>query len=186
MCDCPKACDIVNYKATMSYASTNQNSKTEFDLSDKFLSSVGRHLAKSLDTRECILHDRRKANIQEVVRVIAAIPPNSTEIQTQYERLRKEVDSAVTRSTSKNTIRFISTLAFGNMLKVLQNGFIAGWQRMNVYHAILSDLFLHSETLSASADSTEVKQWDAYLLKVQLIVSKLSLYHLGASTRRLP
>ena len=162
----------------MSYASANQNSKTEFDLSKTYLSSIGKHLNKALDTKEYILHDRRKANIQEVERVITALPPNSKEIKTMHEELRKHVSSALRRSISKTTITFISTLAFGNMLKVLQNGFIDGWKRMNVYHAILSDLFLHSKSLSASPDSTEVKQWSADLLKVQLIVSKLSLYHL--------
>ena len=64
------------------------------------------------------------------------------------------------------------------MQKVFERGFCDGWSRMNVYFDMLPDLFIHSKTLNASEDSIEQKQWRADLLKVQLIVSKISLYHL--------
>ena len=177
VCDCPKACDSVQYKAAMSYATANQNSENEFDLSDEFLRSVGTHLNKSLDTREYTLHDRQAANMQEVTRVLQELPPNSGEIWGDYYRYVFAVKSSMIPNDRQDVIDFIG-LSYRNLQKVLERGFNAGWSRMNVYFDILSDLFMHSKTLTASEGTTEQKQWRADLLKVQLTVSKLSLYHL--------
>ena len=177
LCDCPKACDSVHYKATMSYATANQNSENEFDLSNELLRSVGSRLNKSLDTREYTLHDRRAANMQEVTRVLEELPPKRGEIWADYDRYVYAMKSSIILNNRTDVINFIE-FAFRNLQKVLERGFNAGWSRMNVYFDILSDLFLHSKILSASEDSIEQKQWRSDLLKVQLTVSKLSLYHL--------
>ena len=161
----------------MSYATANQNSDDEFDLSDEFHRSVGTHLNKSLDTREYILHDRRAANVQEVKRVLEELPPKNEEIWADYERYSEAMFSSNILNDRSNVINFIG-VSYLLLQKVLERGFNAGWSRMNVYFDILSDLFMHSKILSASEDSIGQKQWRADLLKVQLIVSKLSLYHL--------
>ena len=177
VCDCPKACDRVLYKAAMSYATTNQNSENEFDLSDEFLRSVGSHLNKSLDTREYTLHDRRTANLQEVTRVLQELPLTSNEIWADYNRYVDVMESSKTVNDRSTVMDFIIT-SYRYLQKVLERGFNAGWSRMNVYFDMLSDLFIYSKTLSPPGDINEQKQWRRDLLKVQLIVSKLSLYHL--------
>ena len=177
VCDCPKACDSVHYEAAMSYATANQNSENEFDLSDEFLRSVGTHLNKSLDIREYTLHDRRAANMLEITRVLQELPPKREEIWADYDIYVYAMKSSMILNGRKDMIDFIE-LSYRNLQKVLERGFNAGWSRMNIYFDILSDLFMHSETLTASKDTIEQKQWRADLLKVQLTVSKLSLYHL--------
>ena len=58
----------------MSYASANQNHEERFDLSEAFLFKTGKNLNESLDTKERVLPDRRRANIEEAERVIRALP----------------------------------------------------------------------------------------------------------------
>ncbi|KAI0236999.1 hypothetical protein LSAT2_012493 [Lamellibrachia satsuma] len=69
-CVCPKACGAMHYKASLSYASANQNSQNRIDLSARFLNTVGKNLNKSLNTKERMLPDRREGNIDEAGRVL--------------------------------------------------------------------------------------------------------------------
>ena len=177
VCDCPKECDIVHYKATMSYATANQNQENEYDLSEKLLRTVGTHLNKSLDTRQYILHLERETNIDKVTRALLQQPPQNEEMWAEYHTFLDAITSSRDRNDRTDVIGFIG-LALRNMQKVFERGFSDGWRRMNIYFDILPDLFMHTETLSASEDTIEQKQWRADLLKLQLIVSKLSLYHL--------
>ena len=73
-CDCPKACDVVHFKSSTSYATSNQNGKSRFDVPGEFLKRTGKHLNDSLDTREYLEPDIRQANIQEAERVLRGLP----------------------------------------------------------------------------------------------------------------
>ena len=177
MCDCPRACDIVHYKATMSYATANQNQENDFDLSEKLLTTVATHVNKSLDTRQYILRRNRESNMYKVKQALRQQPPQNKNMWAEYQTFVDAISSSRDRNDRSDVIRFIG-LAIRNMQKVFQRSFSDGWSRMVVYFDILPDLFILSKTLSASEDNTEQKQWRAELLKLHLIVSKLSLYHL--------
>ncbi|KAI0216175.1 hypothetical protein LSAT2_031783 [Lamellibrachia satsuma] len=69
-CECPKECDIVHYKASMSYASVNMNSENRSNLSKKYIDNTGKHLNESLDTQERKLPHKRQTNIEETQRVL--------------------------------------------------------------------------------------------------------------------
>ena len=84
MCDCPKACDILHYKATMSYATANKNQENEFGLSEILLGTIGTHLNKTLDIRQYILHLRRENNMYKVRRALKQQPLQSEEIWAEY------------------------------------------------------------------------------------------------------
>ena len=52
MCGCPKECEILHYKAAMSYAAANQDSQNKYELSETFLETTGKQLNDSIDIME--------------------------------------------------------------------------------------------------------------------------------------
>ena len=64
----------MHYKTSVSYASANQNQEKQFDMSETFLKKAGKNLNESLDTKERIFPDSRRANIEDAERVILTLP----------------------------------------------------------------------------------------------------------------
>ena len=121
-CVCPKACDIVHYITSMSYASANQNHEERFDLSKAFLFKTGKNLNESLDTKERILPDRRRANIEEAERVIRELPQEApTEFLYAFGfDFYSRYDIYIN----------IMTMGMHKMQEVFQIYFINGWDSM--------------------------------------------------------
>ena len=111
----------------MSYASANQNHENRFDLSETFLKKAGKNLNESLDTKERILPDRRRANIEEAERVVRELPQ-----AIMYEELnRRRTFYSILHENkvlveSRGVYTFIS-MGLDKMQEVLQRDFIAVW-----------------------------------------------------------
>ena len=165
----------------MSYASANQNHENRFDLSEPFLKKAGKNLNESLDTKERILPDRRRANIEEAERVIPelpqAIPDNEYTLLDKYSMLYNEDNKVVTEVLDVYT--FIMIMGLHKMQEVLQKYFIAGWDSMHLYDC-MSDSFELTQIVSNSANVSEEKPWRAAVqlrLEEKLIASKRASYN---------
>ena len=107
----------------MSYACANQNHENRLDLSETFIKKAGKNLNESLDTKERILPDRRRANIEEAERVIRELPQAIT-----YEELNKRrtfcsiLQENKVLAESRGVYTFIS-MGLDKMQEVLQKGF---------------------------------------------------------------
>ena len=139
-CVCPKECDIVHYKASLSYAAANNNKENRFDFSKKYLNNVGKHLNESLDTQERLLPDRRQTNIKEIERVLQEL--------TDSHSLPKITPRKI---LSRKSYQNIIELGFHKMQHVLHNRFVVGLDEMNL-HDCMSDSFELSKTLRDSVD----------------------------------
>ena len=164
----------------MSYASANQNHENRFDLSETFLNKTGKNLNESLDTKECILPDRRRANIEEAERVIRELPQAITyeEYWTSF-RLFSNLLRNMAVKESRGVYTFIS-MGFDKMQEVLQRDFIAGWDSMHLYDC-MSDSFELTQIVNNSANVSEEKPWRAAVqlrLEEKLIASKRASYNL--------
>ncbi|KAI0220880.1 hypothetical protein LSAT2_027656, partial [Lamellibrachia satsuma] len=139
-CVCPKECDIVHYKASMSYAAANNNKENRFDFSKKYLNNVGKHLNESLDTQERLLPDRRQTNIEEIQSLLQELkdPQSLPNIPDLKILLRKSYQNII-------------ELGFHKMQHVLHNRFVVGLDEMNL-HDCMSDSFELSKTLRDSVD----------------------------------
>ena len=163
----------------MSYASANQNHENRFDLSETFLNKTGKNLNESLDTKECILPDRRRANIDEAERVIRELPQAimhelNNLFKLSYLRNNKAVKEA------RGVYTFKMRMGLHKMEEVLQKDFIAGWDSMHLYDC-MSDSFELTQIVSNSANVSEEKPWRAAVqlrLEEKLIASKRASYNL--------
>ena len=124
-CVCPKACNIVHYKTSMSYASANQNHENRLDLSETFLKKAGKNLNESLDTKELILPDRRRANIEEMERVIRTLSQDVSWNVYNYTKYWRHAHNDV--------YDVIMKLGIHKMKEVLKRDFIKGWNNMYFY-----------------------------------------------------
>ena len=164
----------------MSYASANQNHENRFDLSETFLNKTEKNLNESLDTKECILPDRRRANIDEAERVIRELPQaiTSEEYRTHH-RLFSNLLSNKAVKESRGVYTFIS-MGLDKMQEVLQRDFIAGLDSMHLYDC-MSDSFELTQIVNNSANVSEEKPWRAAVqlrLEEKLIASKRVSYNL--------
>ena len=164
----------------MSYASANQNNENRFDLSETFLKKTGKNLNESLDTKERVLPDRRRANIEEAERVIRELPqaiPDEEYIR-RYRLFRGLLRNKVI-TESRSVYTFIS-MGLDKMQEVLQRDFIAGWDSMQPYDC-MSGSFELTQIVNNSANVSEEKPWRAAVqlrLEEKLIASKRALYNL--------
>ena len=164
----------------MSYASANQNNENRFDLSETFLMKAGKNLNESLDTKERILPDRRRANIEEAERVIRELPQAMT-----YDERKTFVKSfySISNKALKEALgvyTFKMRMGLHKMEEVLQKDFIAGWDSMHLYDC-MSDSFELTQIVSNSANVSEEKPWRAAVqlrLEERLIASKRASYNL--------
>ena len=137
----------------MSYASANQNHENRFDLSETFLNKTGKNLNESLDTKERILPDRRRANIDEAERVIRELPQaithdeRNTFVKFFYLTNNKAMKEALGVYT-------FYRMGLHKMEEVLQKDFIAGWDRMHLDDC-MSDSFELTQIVSNSANVSE-------------------------------
>ena len=161
----------------MSYASANQNHENRFDLSETFLKKAGKNLNKSLDTKERILPDRRRANIEEAERIIRELP------QTISADRRLSFFSSLIRNKvikeSRGVYTFMS-MGLDKMQEVLQRDFIAVWDSMHPYDC-MSGSFELTQIVKNSANVSEEKPWRAAVqlrLEEKRIASKRASYNL--------
>ena len=164
----------------MSYASANQNHENRFDLSETFLKKTGKNLNESLDMKEHILPDRRRANVEEAERVIRELPQaiSFKELDRRYSLFYNLLRNKVT-TESQGVYTFISK-GLDKMQEVLQRDFIAVWDSMHPYDC-MSDSFELTQVINNSAKVNEEKPWRAAVqlrLEEKLIVSKRALYNL--------
>ena len=177
-CECPKSCDEVHYKTSMSYASANQNPENRFDLSETFLRKTGKNLNESLDTKERILPEKRRANIEEAERVMRALPPEVFRRGNTFSTFLTRHNKVIT--DSRDAYNFIMNMGLHKMQEVLQRDFVAGWDSMHLYDC-MSDSFELTQIVNNSANVSEEKPWRAAVqlrLEEKLIVSKRASYNL--------
>ena len=160
----------------MSYASANQNHENRFDLSKTFLKKVGKNLNESLDTKERILPDRRRANIEEAERVVFELPQ-----AIDYRRSRL-YDKTLTDELTAETRDAYAVISMGydKMKEVLQRDFIDVWESIQPYDC-MSDSFELTQIVNNSANVSEEKPWRAAVqlrLEEKLIASKRASYNL--------
>ena len=164
----------------MSYACANQNHENRLDLSETFIKKAGKNLNESLDTKERILPDRRRANIEEAGRVILELPQEIT-----YEELNRRrtfysiLHGNKVLAESRGVYTFIS-MGLDKMQEVLQRDFIAVWDNMHPYDC-MSDSFELTQIVNNSANVSEEKPWRAAVqlhLEEKLIASKRASYNL--------
>ena len=164
----------------MSYASANQNHENRFDLSETFLNKMGKNLNESLETKERILPDRRRANIDEAERVIRELPQaimhdeRITFVKLLY------IENNKTMKEARGVYTFKLRMGLHKMEEVLQKDFIAGWDSMHLYDC-MSDSFELTQIVSNSANVSEEKPWRAAVqlrLEEKLIASKRASYNL--------
>ena len=125
-CVCPKECDVLHYQTFMSVASSSLNIKNQFDLSVKYLNRTSKHLNDSLDTKELIFPERRRANIQEAETVLPGRPTRN--LSKEVGRSFKEI-LAIKRypfAEILHTYEFLKKTVFEVMQNVLQDDFING------------------------------------------------------------
>jgi len=174
-CYCPKACDVVHFKSSMSYANQNENNENQFDVPREFLNRTGKHLNQSLDIRERLDPHRRQANIEEAERTLSGLPKVTPEIL--------DYDDMWDLKYKDNNLRwhiecYIDDLT--TMQEVFQHSFIQGWNEMNMHHFI-SDSYELSGIIMDSGNITDEVSWRvALLMRLQekLIASKRALDNL--------
>ena len=163
----------------MSYASANQNHENRFDLSETFLNKTGKNLNESLDTKERILPDRRRANIEEAERVIRELPQAMTyDERKTFLKLLYPIDNMALKET-RDVYTFKMRMGLHKMQEVLQRDFIAGWDSMHLYD-YMSDSFELTQIVNNSANMSEEKPWRAAVqlrLEEKLIASKRASYN---------
>ena len=175
-CYCPKTCDVVHFKSSMSYANQNENNENQFDVPREFLKRTGKNLNQSLDIRERLDPDRRRANIEEAERTLSGLPKvapkrfkyihNLWESFYESNRLRWKVE------------RFTDDVT--TIHDVLQHNFIQGWNEINMRH-LISDSYELSGVIMDSGNNTDQVSWRVALpmrLQEKLIASKRALVNI--------
>ena len=163
----------------MSYASANQNHENRFDLSETFLKKAGKNLNESLDTKECILPDRRRANVEEAERVIRELPQAMTHDARNIFYNSVYIGNNTALKEARGVYTFQMRMGLHKMEEVLQKDFIAGWDSMHLYDC-MSDSFELTQIVSNSANVSEEKPWRAAVqlrLEEKLIASKRASYN---------
>ena len=121
---CPPACDIVHYKSSMSYATANENTNSQHDVSDEFLKRLSEHLNESIDTKERTSPTRR-ANEEEARRILSGIQQTSR-LPSIYLNIN------ATSSTFFYSNNIIMDYGLYKMHDVVKYDLIAGWDQMNL------------------------------------------------------
>ena len=174
-CVCPKECDIVHYKTSISYAAANENGKKQFELSEKYLKNVREQMGESIDTQERLLPDKRRANIKEIEQIQRGLP--------KWKTLRKILDYkqyVINDMMACVCYDYVNELGFQKMQDILHNRFVVGWDKMNL-HDCTSDSLEFSKTLRYSVGLIDKEYLRTALrlrLGEKLTASKRVLYNL--------
>ena len=133
-CYCPKACDVVHFKSSMSYANQNENNENQFDVPSEFLNRTGKHLNQSLDIRERLDPHRRRTNIEEAEGTLSGlpkVPPKKFNFSALLHSFYVEIKHDF--GFSRPIENFIE-MDLKTMQNVLQHTYIHSWNEMNIRH----------------------------------------------------
>ena len=154
----------------MSYATANEDTRPKQSVSAEYLKRAGKHLNESIDTKENMLPDRRRANEEEASRVISDIP--STWATFQIDMLVPYLTKiGVTFHRSYSTIML---LGLEKMHDIIKNDVSAGWDNINLYDCVYGSFELFT-ILRNSVSSFGEESWRAALrlrLEEKLVCSK--------------
>ena len=154
----------------MSYATANENTQSQHDVSEEFLKRVSEHLNESIDTQECTLPARRRANIEEANVIINGLPQISDTSSAfkpafmRYNVRRSTIDSYV----------IITKYGLYAMHDIIKNDFSAVWDKLNL-HKCISGSFELFTILRDSTNEIHQESWRAAVrlrLEEKLICSK--------------
>ena len=165
----------------MSYASSSLNIENQFDLPVKYLNRTGKHLNESLNFKEVILPERRRANIRDAERVIHALPPCDflqQIVRSCIEILRTIYSKRFAEFKEKSD--FIINKGFAVMQNVLQDEFIDIWEQMNLSNCVSWSFELYT-IIRNSCDTNRKQSWVSAIslrLEEKLIASKRALHNL--------
>ena len=160
----------------MTYASSKLNTGNQFDLSARYLNRTGKHLNESLDIKELILPERRRANICELKTVIHGLPTVS--LLQEIRRSINEMSPAFWELYHPAEFAFVEV--YEVMQNVLQDDFIDVWGQMDMYNCITGSPELH-KIIRNSFGSNHTETWQSALslrLEEKLIASNRTLHNL--------
>ena len=154
----------------MSYATANEDTRPEQSVSAEYLKTAGKHLRESIDTKEYMLPDRRRANKEEAHRVYQEMSRvDATKAIVMSAPYVKNLGIIFLRSYST-----IMPLGLEKMHDIISNDFIAGWDNMNLYGCVYDSFELFT-ILRNSISSIGEESWRAALrlrLEEKLVCSK--------------
>ena len=154
----------------MSYATANENTQSQLDVSEEFLKRVSEHLNKSIDTQECTLSARRRANIEEANRIFNGLPQRSDR-RLSYASTQQSL--ILTDVTIDNYV-IIMKYGLYKMHDIIKNDFSTGWGEMNLYECTSGSFELFT-ILRDSTNEIHLESWRAALrlrLEEKLVCSK--------------
>ena len=178
MCICPKECDIIYYKTFMTYASSKLNTENQFDLSARYLNRTGKHLNESLDIKEVILPERRRANIRETKAVLRGLPTDS--LLQEMRGSIAEIKRTFLLFADLAEFKFIEATVYEVMQNVLQDDFIDVWEQMDLYSCMAGSSELN-KIIRNSFGSNHTETWQSALslrLEEKMIASNRTLHNL--------
>ena len=165
----------------MSYATSSLNIENQFDLPVKYLNRTGKHLNESLNFKEVILPERRRANIRDAERVLHALPPCDflqQILRSCIEILRTIYSKRFAEFKEKSD--FIINKGFAVMQNVLQDEFIDIWEQMNLSNCVSWSFELYT-IIRNSCDTNRKESWVSAIslrLEEKLIASTRALHNL--------
>ena len=151
----------------MSYATANENTNSQHDVSDEFLKRLSEHLNESIDTKECTSPTRQRANEEEARRILSGIQQTSR-MPSIYLNIN------ATSSTFFSSNNIIMDYGLYKMHDIVNYDLIAGWDKMNV-HECTSGSFELFTILRDSTNEIHQESWRAAVrlrLEEKLICSK--------------
>ena len=175
-CACPKECDISLYRGSISYATSKENNKHLSDVSADFLFRTGKNLNESIDTKEWLLPDKHKANVDEFERLNRTV-----RVLTQIEYVKGWGQSP---AFDLKVLAFCGSCDFiiERGLQVMQNvfrdNFVAIWKNMNFYDSMSFEI---STIITDSLHNNDNKSWRAAVrlrLEENIIASERTLHNL--------
>ena len=162
----------------MTYASSKLNTENQFNLSDIYLNRTGKHLNESLDIKEVILPERRRANIRETKAVLRSLPTFS--LLLEMIRSFVETKDTVEKLIGEDEFEFIEAKVFDVMQNVIQDDFIDVWEQLDLYNCVSGSSELN-KIIRHSFDLNHTETWQSALslrLEEKLIASKTALHNL--------
>ena len=160
----------------MSYTTSKQNSENPFNLSEDFLNRTRLNLNESLDTKEWLLPEKRRANKDE-----AALASRQLLSLDLAEKTKLEDKFYELTSNLSNSWFFINYFGYGVKQNVLQDQFVAGWENMNLLECVFGSIELYIRISRDLSDTRKKEKWRAsiqILLKEKLIASQRALHNL--------
>ena len=181
-CVCPKECDISLYRGSISYATSKTNNKNLSDVSADFLFKTGKHLNESIDTKEWLLPDKNKANVDEFERLFRAIsfPETLTYGVLHWVNICATGSRGLNYEDVKNSCNFTIERGLEVMQNVFRYHFVAFWKKMNFYDCMSRSFELY-KIITDSVNSNDNKYWRAAVrlrLEENIIASERALHNL--------